>query len=72
MLNHELTGLYHFGGPKAWSLHDIGGYVLKQGPYDASLLRGMLRHEEKNGPPRVGNVSLNTGKLNLALNRTAE
>ncbi|MCP4456044.1 MAG: sugar nucleotide-binding protein [Planctomycetes bacterium] len=70
ILKHELTGLYHLGGPKAWSLHDIGRYVLKKGPYDASLLRGMLRHEEKNGPPRIGNVSLNTSKLNLALNHS--
>lgn len=69
MLKQGLTGLYHWGGPKAWSLHDIGRYVLKRGPYDPSLLRGMLRHEEKNGPPRIGNVSLNTSKLNLALNR---
>ena len=67
MLKANLTGLYHFGGPKPWSLHEIGRYVMKRGPYAPGLLRGMLRHEEQNGPPRVGNVSLNTTKLNLAL-----
>ncbi|NQV32483.1 MAG: sugar nucleotide-binding protein [Phycisphaeraceae bacterium] len=69
MLKQGLTGLYHFGGPRAWTLHDIGRYVLEKGPYDPSLLRGMLRHEEQNGPPRIGNVSLNTSKLNGVLNR---
>jgi dTDP-4-dehydrorhamnose reductase len=72
MLKKELTGLYHLGGDRAWSLHDIGTYVLKKGPYDTNLLRGMLRHDEKNGPPRIGNVSLNTTKLNLALSCNPE
>ncbi len=69
ILKHGLTGLYHLGGPKAWSLHDIGSHVLKKGPYDPSLLRGMMRHEEENGPPRIGNVSLNTARLNLAFQK---
>jgi dTDP-4-dehydrorhamnose reductase len=67
MLKHRFTGLYHLGGSRAWSLYDIGSYVLEKGPYDPRLLHGMLRHEEKNGPPRIGNVSLNATKLHRAL-----
>ncbi|MCF7972344.1 MAG: sugar nucleotide-binding protein [Phycisphaerae bacterium] len=68
MLTQKLTGLYHFGGPKPWSLYDIGVYVFERGSYDQTLFRGMLRHEEKDGPPRIGDVSLNSSKLKQALN----
>jgi hypothetical protein len=46
--------------------------VLERGSYDPSLFRGMLRHEEKGGPPRIGDVSLNSAKLNQALNHILE
>jgi len=68
ILKHEFSGLYHFGGPKPWSLYDIGVHVFEKGAYDPGLFRGMLRHEERNGPPRIGDVSLNSSKLNQALN----
>jgi dTDP-4-dehydrorhamnose reductase len=60
VLSGRWAGLYHFGGQRSWSLHDIGAYVLQRGGYDPTLLRGILRCQEKNGPPRVGNVSLNS------------
>lgn len=59
----ELRGLYHFGGEKSWSLHEIGRYVLARGPYSPDLLTGIMRCEERNGPPRIGDVSINSGKL---------
>ncbi len=66
LLASESTGLYHFGGDKAWSLYEIGEYVLRKG-YAPELLTGILRHQEKNGPPRVGNVSLDSTRLNALL-----
>ena len=62
----DLRGLYHFGD-LTWSLYEIGEYVLERGNYPAHLLMGMLRHDEKNGPPRVGDVSLNYDKLKARL-----
>jgi len=59
----KLKGLFHFGGDKSWSLHDIGKYVLTRGEYSQQLLTGMMRMDEKNGPPRVNDVSLNSNKL---------
>ena len=63
VLIKQLKGLYHFGGKKSWSLHDIGEYVLKKGNYPSDLLNGILRHQEKNGPPRIGDVSLNSTRI---------
>jgi len=60
VLAGEWTGLYHFGGLRSWSLHDIGAYVIRKGGYDPGLLKGILRHQEVNGPPRIGDVSLNS------------
>ena len=58
-----LRGLFHLGGNRRWSLFDIGQYVLNKGGYDPNLLHGIMRHQEENGPPRIGDVSLNSKKL---------
>jgi len=58
-----LRGLFHLGGERRWSLFDIGKYVLDKGGYAPDLLHGIMRHQEKNGPPRIGDVSLNSMKL---------
>jgi dTDP-4-dehydrorhamnose reductase len=63
VLTQELKGLFHFGGDKSWSLHEIGQHVLQRGPYPPPLLKGLMRHQEENGPPRIGDVSLNSTKL---------
>lgn len=63
LLGLEQTGLLHFGGDKPVTLHGIGEMVLKKGPYPQGLLKGVFRREEKNGPPRMGDVSLNSGRL---------
>jgi len=60
VLTGHWTGLYHFGGERSWSLHDIGAHVIQRGGYDPALLKGIQRHQEVNGPPRIGDVSLNS------------
>jgi dTDP-4-dehydrorhamnose reductase len=62
LLVSESTGLYHFGGEKSWTLYEIGEYVLDKG-YSPELLTGILRHQEKNGPPRIGDVSMDSTRL---------
>jgi dTDP-4-dehydrorhamnose reductase len=59
----ELRGLFHLGGDRRWSLFDIGKYVLDRGGYAPGLLHGRMRDQEENGPPRIGDVSLNSRKL---------
>jgi len=66
LLASESTGLYHFGGEKSWTLYEIGEYVLEKG-YAPELLTGILRHQEKNGPPRIGDVSLDSTRLTAML-----
>ncbi|MBC8549373.1 MAG: sugar nucleotide-binding protein [Candidatus Brocadiales bacterium] len=58
-----LRGLFHLGGERRCSLFDIGKHVLDSGGYAPALLNGIMRHQEKNGPPRIGDVSLNSEKL---------
>ncbi|MCR4289688.1 MAG: sugar nucleotide-binding protein [Candidatus Scalindua sp.] len=62
-LAHGLRGLFHLGGSRRWSLFDIGKYVLDRGGYVPGLLHGIMRNQEENGPPRIGDVSLNSKKL---------
>ena len=63
LLQHGVCGLFHCGGPIPMSLHGVGEYVLQIGGYPQNLLRSIARAEEIDGPPRVGNVTLNSGKL---------
>jgi dTDP-4-dehydrorhamnose reductase len=67
ILKQNLEGLFHFGGQRRWSLYDIGKYVLNKGGYSPKLLRGIMRQEEKQGPPRIGDVSLNSSKIKHCL-----
>jgi len=60
ILAGQWEGLYHFGGRRSWSLHEIGAYVIQRGGYNPSLLNGILRSQEEKGPPRIGDVSLNS------------
>ena len=62
-LTPGLRGIFHLGGDRRWSLFDIGKYVLDKGGYSPALLHGIMRHQEENGPPRIGDVSLNSTKL---------
>jgi dTDP-4-dehydrorhamnose reductase len=62
-LQNEWEGLFHLGGENPISLFEIGKMVLNEGNFSADLLKGIMRHEEKNGPPRIGNVALNSSKI---------
>lgn len=56
-------GIYHCGGPKHWSLYQIGQIINAVGAYDSNLLMGCPRHEAGPMPPRAGNVSIDCSKL---------
>lgn len=68
MLQCQCEGIYHLGGPVPFSLYNIGEWVRKKGNYSAELLKGISRFEEKNGPPRIGNVTMNSRKIQSLLN----
>ena len=56
-------GLFHFGGPRDYSLYDIGLYLVETRDYHKEFLIRSSRFEEENGPPRIGNVRLNSKKF---------
>ncbi len=64
----NLEGLYNFGGNSSWSLHDIGLHVVDKVKCQPGLLKGIMRFEEVNGPPRAGNISLNSSKIKSSFN----
>lgn len=72
IIQKEICGLYHLGGKDVLSLFDIGELVLKNGNYSPDLLKSISRFEEKNGPPRIGNVALNSQKLMRAVLNSGE
>ena len=67
VLPSDLSGCFHAGGPKRWSLFEIAQIVNRVGGYDPSLLRGCFRIEAGPIPPRAGNVTMNSDKLCNAL-----
>jgi dTDP-4-dehydrorhamnose reductase len=69
LFSMEVTGLFHIGGPHAFSLYEIGERILKRGNYRREALRRLSRTDEINGPPRIGNVHLNSGKAERVLGR---
>jgi dTDP-4-dehydrorhamnose reductase len=69
LLQANVEGLFHCGGPEPVSLYEVGRRVLKTGGYAEGLLKGISRFEERNGPPRVGNIALNSAKLQALLAR---
>jgi dTDP-4-dehydrorhamnose reductase len=66
----EVEGLFHVGGPRPVSLYEIGERILKRGKYRKESLRKLSRRDDVNGPPRIGNVHLNSGKAERLLGRT--
>ena len=63
LLVAEPQGLFHCGGAEPISLYHIGRSILRMGGYPEMLLQKLSRHEEVNGPPRIGDVGLNSNKL---------
>ena len=69
VLDAPLHGFYHLGGPDPVSLYEIGQQVIARGSYERRLLRRMSRRDEIDGPPRIGNVHLDSSKLEAWLGR---
>jgi len=65
----EVEGLFHVGGPHPVSLYEIGERILNRGNYRKEALRKLSRRDEVNGPPRIGNVHLNSSKAQNLLGR---
>jgi dTDP-4-dehydrorhamnose reductase len=61
------SGLYHLGGPRPLALYQIAQIVNRVGGYDPTLLKGCPRLEAGPMPPRAGNVSLCSAKLEATL-----
>jgi len=61
--NLDICGYWHLGGPVKYSLFSIGKYVLDKNKYPENLLKGILRKDELIGPPRMGDVSLDSSRL---------
>ena len=68
-IEQGLVGLFHLGGGRPLSLYELGRRVLERGGHPGRLLEGRFRVAERDGPPRVGNVALNSSKLERALGR---
>jgi dTDP-4-dehydrorhamnose reductase len=69
LFSMEAEGLFHVGGPHAVSLYEIGERILKRGNYRKEALRKLSRKDDVNGPPRIGNVHLNSAKAERLLGR---
>ena len=67
VLQRDLAGMYHAGGPRHLSLYQIAQVINRVGGYDPDLLHGCLRHEAGPMPPRAGNVTMRSEKLAAAL-----
>jgi dTDP-4-dehydrorhamnose reductase len=69
LFSMEVEGLFHVGGPRAVSLYEIGERILRRGRYRREALRKWSRKDDIGGPPRIGNVHLNSAKAELLLKR---
>lgn len=67
VLANRLAGLYHAGGPRALSLYEIAQVVNRVGGYAPELLMGCPRLAAGPIPPRAGDVSMNSARLEEAL-----
>ncbi len=67
VLQRDLAGMYHAGGPRHLSLYQIAQVINRVGGYAPELLHGCLRHEAGPMPPRAGNVTMRSEKLAAAL-----
>ncbi len=63
MLSNRVGGLFHAGGPRPLSLYQIAQIVNRVGGYDPRNLMGCMRIEAGPIPPRAGNVSMDSTRL---------
>lgn len=61
------AGLFHAGGPRRLSLFQIAQIVNRVGGYEPHLLHGCPRIDAGPMPPRAGDVSLDSSKLQSVL-----
>jgi dTDP-4-dehydrorhamnose reductase len=66
-LKNNEAGIWHLGSPRPVTLFQIAQIVNRVGGYDPRLLKGCLRFMAGPMPPRAGNVSMCSGKLERAL-----
>lgn len=66
----RVSGLFHAGGQKRWSLFQIAQIVNRVGGYSPDRLLGCPRIDAGPIPPRAGNVTMNSNKLASVLGRT--
>jgi dTDP-4-dehydrorhamnose reductase len=71
-LMQSFQGCYHFGGQAGLDLYSLGKRVLDYGGYPGALLHRSSRLDERNGPPRVGDIRLNSNRLAGLLRHQAE
>ncbi len=69
LLHKEAQGLFHLGGPHAISLYEIGRRILEKGNYKKEALKKWSRHDDVDGPPRIGNVHLNSARVEALMGR---
>jgi dTDP-4-dehydrorhamnose reductase len=69
LFSREVFGLFHCGGPRPVSLYEIGKQILMKGKYNKTALKKWSRKDDKNGPPRIGNVYLNSSKVESLIAR---
>lgn len=67
VLKADLRGIWHMGGPRKYSLYDIGDKVCARNGFDPFYLKGQMRKDEKCGPPRMGDVSLDSSRIQKEL-----
>jgi dTDP-4-dehydrorhamnose reductase len=70
MFSMQVEGVFHVGGPRPVSLYEIGERILERGNYRRETLLKWSRRDDVNGPPRIGNVHLNSAKTERLLGRS--
>lgn len=66
-LSGRESGIYHAGGPTPVTLYQIGQIVNRVGGYEPRLLHGCPRLAAGPMPPRAGNVSMLSAKLDALM-----
>lgn len=65
----DWSGIWHLGGPRRLTLNEIAQIVNVAGGYDPALVRGCYRVAAGPVPPRAGDVTLDSSRLEAALGR---
>ena len=69
-LSSDLAGVFHAGGSRTLSLYEIAQVINRVGGYDPDLLMGCHRFDAGPIPPRAGNVSMLSDRLNKAMGQS--